>query len=403
LRQHRFTAAALALALAAGGCGGGDDGPDDTRPPATTALVQPPRPIEPLERLGKPEGRVRLVSFPGYVEDGATQRGVDWVSSFEKRTGCTVGVTYAETSDQMVTLLRTGAYDGASVSGDATLRLVEGGDVAPVNTELIPNYADVYDGLKDLPHNSLGGRMYGVPQGRGANVLMWNEDAVRPAPDSWGVVFAADSPYKGKVLAYNSPIYIADAALYLKATRPELGIESPYALDDKQFAAAIGLLKQQKPIVARYWADYAEAERAFNRQRAVVGVSWQAIANLVNGGGRANVATTVPKEGATGWSDTWMIHPNAQHPTCMYLWMDHVLSPRVNAQMAEYFGQAPANRRACALTANADHCRIFHADDEAYYDRVALWTTPTRQCGDERGLMCKNYAAWTAAWREITR
>ena len=45
-----------------------------------------------------------------------------------------------------------------SASGDATLRLIAAGDVAPVNTELIENYADVYDGLKDQKHNSVDGQ-----------------------------------------------------------------------------------------------------------------------------------------------------------------------------------------------------------------------------------------------------
>jgi putative spermidine/putrescine transport system substrate-binding protein len=396
---RRLLLSALALGLAACGGGADDDKPGDPRP----ALVQPPRPIEAPKRLGEPEGRLRLVAFPGYVEDGSTDRRYDWVSGFERRTGCRVDARYADTSNEMVTLLRTGRYDGASVSGDATLRLVGGGDVAPVNTDLIPNYRDIVDGLKDLPHNSVGGRMYGVPQGRGANVLMWNEDVVDPAPDSWRVVWDEKSPYRGKVTAYDSAISIADAALYLKTARPELGIGSPYALDDRQFAAAVELLKRQRRIVGRYWADYAEAERAFNRRDAVVGVSWQAIANIVERGGRANVATTVPKEGATGWSDTWMVAANARHPTCMYLWMDHVLSPRVNAQIAEYFGQAPSNPRACEHTADPRHCDTFHATDERYYDRVAFWTTPTTSCGDERGEACKGYADWVAAWSEILR
>ena len=106
--------------------------------------------------------------------------------------------------------------------------------------------------------------MYGVPHGRGANLLMWRTDKVEPAPDSWGVVFDENSPYKGKVTAYDSPIYIADAALYLKATKPELGIENPYALDDKQFQAAVDLLKQQRGIIGEYWSDYTKEQAAFN-------------------------------------------------------------------------------------------------------------------------------------------
>ena len=108
---------------------------------------------------------------------------------------------------------------------------VAGGDVAPVNTDLLKNYADIEDFLKEQPFNSVDGQMYGVPHGWGANLLMYNTDVVSPAPTSWGAVFDDAGTYAGKVTAYDSPIYIADAALYLMKTQPDLGIKDPYALD----------------------------------------------------------------------------------------------------------------------------------------------------------------------------
>ncbi|HSL64760.1 MAG TPA: extracellular solute-binding protein, partial [Gaiellaceae bacterium] len=239
------------LSVLAAGCGGDDDeeGSGATNAGETTAGAKEGM----LTELGEGEGEVNLIAWGGYVEDGSTDPDVDWVTDFEEETGCQVNVKIGNTSDEMVTLMRTGNYDSVSASGDATLRLIAGGDVVPVNTDLIPNYADVYDGLKDQPHNSVDGQMYGVPHGRGANLLMWRTDEVSPAPDSWGVVFDENSPYKGKVTAYDSPIYLADAALYLMKTQPELGIENPYALDDEQFQAAIDLLKTQRGIIGEYW------------------------------------------------------------------------------------------------------------------------------------------------------
>ena len=180
--------------------------------------------------------------------------------SFEKKTGCQVNVKTANTSDEMVTLMKTGQYDGVSASGDATLRLIAAGDVAPVNTDLVPSYADIFDDLKMQPFNSVNGVAYGIPHGRGANILMSLPDAVSPAPTSWGVVFDENSPYKGKVTAYDSPTYIADAALYLMKTQPDLGITNPYELDDKQFQAAIDLLKKQRTIIGEYWSDYTKEQ-----------------------------------------------------------------------------------------------------------------------------------------------
>jgi putative spermidine/putrescine transport system substrate-binding protein len=353
-----------------------------------------------LSKLGKGEGKVNLIAWAGYVENGGTDPKVDWVTGFEKDTGCKVNVKIGATSDEMVQLMKTGEYDAVSASGDATLRLIAGKDVAPVNTALIPNYKDVYEGLKNQKWNSSGGKAYGVPHGRGANLLMWNKDKVTPAPDSWSVVFDEKSPYKGAVTAYDSPIYIADAAVYLMATKPDLGIKNPYALDDKQFAAAVDLLKKQKTVVGEYWSDYTKSQAAFKSGSTVVGTTWQVIANLA-AAERTPIETTLPKEGSTGWSDTWMVSAKAKNPNCAYLWLNHIISPDANAAVSEYFGEAPSNKLACGKTADKDHCKTFHADDEEYFKKIWYWTTPTKACVDGRGAVCKDYAEWTKAWTEI--
>src|SRR5215218_1522101 len=169
------------------GCGG-----DDSSNTSSGGVKAPEGP-KAATSVGKGEGQVNLIAWAGYVEDGSTDPKVDWVSDFESQTGCQVNVKIGNTSDEMVTLMRTGQYDAVSASGDATLRLIAGGDVAPVNTDLIKNYADVYEGLKDRAFNSVEGQMYGIPHGRGANLLMWNKGKVKQAPDSWGVVFDPNS------------------------------------------------------------------------------------------------------------------------------------------------------------------------------------------------------------------
>jgi putative spermidine/putrescine transport system substrate-binding protein len=383
-----------ALAIVAAGCGGDDDEEAAGTTAAETTGSNLP------QSIGKGEGQVNLIAWAGYVEDGSTDPKVDWVTPFEQDTGCQVNVKLGNTSDEMVTLMRTGQYDGVSASGDATLRLIAAGDVAPVNTDLIENYPDVFDGLKDQAHNSVDGQMYGVPHGRGANLLMWRTDKVKPAPDSWGAVFDASSPYKGKVTAYDSPIYIADAALYLKATQPDLGIENVYELDEKQFQASIDLLEQQRGIVGEYWSDYTKEQAAFSGGNSVIGTTWQVIANLLVAD-KVPVETVLPKEGSTGWSDTWMISSKAKNPNCMYMWMNHIVSPKANAQVAEWFGEAPANSKSCAMTADKNHCKTFHADDEEYFSKVAYWTTPQKDCGDDRGAVCKDYSEWVQAWTEV--
>jgi putative spermidine/putrescine transport system substrate-binding protein len=393
-RLRLFAAVFGTVALVGAGCG--DDTKDAANSTSQTTATEAVGP----KSIGPGEGRVDLIAWAGYVEDGSTDPKVDWVTGFEKETGCQVNVTVGGTSDEMVTLMKSGKYDGVSASGDATLRLISAGDVAPVNMALIPNYADVFSGLKDKPHNTVDGKNFGVPHGRGANLLMYRTDIVKPAPDSWGVVFNPNSKHKGKVTAYDSPIYIADAALFLKATKPELKITNPYELDDAQFKASVDLLKGQRAIIGEYWSDYTKEQAAFTQGNSVVGTTWQVIANLLKGE-KVKIETVLPKEGSTGWSDTWMISSKAAHPNCMYKWMNHIISPEANAQVAEYFGEAPSNARSCALTGDKTHCATFHADDESYFSKVAYWTTPLKNCGDSRGEVCKDYSEWVSAWTQI--
>src|SRR3954470_3774931 len=365
--------------------------------------VKPPNDVKAPTKLGPTEGKLNIIAWAGYAEDGSTDPKVDWVTPFEKATGCQVNVKTGNTSDEMVTLMRTGRYDGVSASGDATLRLIAGGDVAPVNTDLVPNYKDVYASLKNRQFNSVDGQMYGIPHGRGANLLMWRKDKIPGSLKSWDAVFdtAQMQAYKGKVTAYDNPIYIADAAIWLKAHKPELKITNPYELDDKQFSAAVDVLKAQRKYIGEYWSDYTKEQSAFSQGDSVVGTTWQVIANLLEGEKKpVPIGTTLPREGSTGWSDTWMIAAKAKHPNCMYKWMNWIISPKVNAEVAEWFGEAPSNRKSCDLTANKDHCKVFHAEDEKYFDKVAFWTTPTKDCGDRRGQVCKDYSDWATAWKE---
>jgi len=395
-RSRRAAAVAAAATLVLTACGSGSD----TTTTGSNQAAAPPKLSAP-ETLGQTEGLLNIVVWAGYAEDGTNDKTVDWVHPFQRQTGCKVNAKVGNTSDEMVTLMKTGQYDGVSASGDASLRLIYSGEVAPVNTSLVPNYATVADFLKNGSWNSVNGQMYGIPHGWGANVLTWRTDKVTPAPDSWGVVFDPNSPYKGKVTAYDSPIYIADAALYLKATKPDLKITNPYELDDQQFQAAVDLLKVQKNLVGEYWADYTKAVQALESGDTVLGTEWQVIANLVNAGKKAKVESTVPKEGSTGWSDTWMVAAKAKHPNCMYKWMDWITSAKTNAAVAEWFGEAPAQTKACEETSDKSFCTTYHALDQSYADRISYWTTPTRNCGDSRGNVCKDYAAWTQAWTEI--
>ena len=395
--MKRYIIGAVAAALAVLGiaaCGGSDSGSSGS----SAQFKVPDRPI--ISTVGKGEGALSLVVWAGYAEDGSTDKAVNWVTPFEKDSGCQVNAKTANTSDEMVTLMRTGRYDGVSASGNASVRLIAGGDVSPIDTKILTNWADIDQNVKNQPYNSVNGQMYGAPHGYGANLLLWRTDKVKTAPDSWGVVFDPASPYKGKVTAYDDPISIADAALYLSKTQPDLKITNPYELDQKQFDASVALLKKQRTIIGEYWSDYTKMQAAVTQGDTVLGTTWQVIANLLKAD-KVPIKTVLPKEGSTGWSDTWMVSSKAKHPNCMVKWMNWITSPKVNAQVAEWFGEAPANNKACAQTADKTHCATFHQGDTAFLKQVKFWQTPVSNCRDSRGNTCVDYSRWVQAWTDI--
>ena len=376
----------LAFMLLLAGCGGGGDNGGGGG--------------EELSKLGKGEGQVNLIAWAGYVEP-------EWSKPFEQKTGCKVNVKVGGTSDEMVQLMRTGEYDGVSASGNATARLFEGGDVDPVNVDLVPNYKTVFSDLKDQPYNTFEGKPYGIPHARGANLLMWNSNEVTPAPKSWSVTMdpKVASKYRGKISQYDDPMSIAEAAVYLKMHEPDLGIDDPYELSSEQFDAAVQLLKEQRANVGEYWSDAEKQISSFANGDIQVGTTWQYQYFLLKEEGKPVAASPasqgfLPEEGATGWSDTWMISSEAEHPNCMYMWMNWIIEPKANAQVSEYFGEAPAQELACKETKNPNFCEEYHAENPGFWKRVYYWKTPLADCGNGSSD-CKDYNDWVQAWTSI--
>jgi putative spermidine/putrescine transport system substrate-binding protein len=415
MRIQRLTALAAVAVLAVSACTDSGASPTPTggssQPPASTGTSALPSTAA-AATIGPGEGALNLIIWAGYAEDGTNAAEYDWVHPFEQQTGCKVNAKKADSSDQMVTLMRQGGgtvYDGVSASGDATLRLIGNGDVAAVDTSLFPDFADVAPFLQNAPHYVVGGKHYGVPHGWGGNSLMYRTDVLTTAPTSWDVVFdpIKASNYKGKITDYDSPIYIADAALYLKAHQADLGITDPYELTQPQFDAAVNLLKLQRQFVGDYWSDFNKEIDNFTSKATVVGTTWPYQVNTLLGA-NVPVAQVVPSEGMTGWADTWMMSSHAQHPNCMLEWMGWMLTPTPQAEVAESFGEAPANPKACDLLNKgvgpyklADFCTAYHVTDQSYYSTIAFWKTPTADCGDSRGQTCIDYSVWTQKWTEI--
>ncbi|HEX9791431.1 MAG TPA: ABC transporter substrate-binding protein [Kiloniellales bacterium] len=353
----------------------------------------------PLKEIGKAEGAVDIVAWPGYIERGETDAAFDWVTGFEKQSGCQVRVKTAGTSDEMVALMNEGGFDLVTASGDASLRLIYGKKVQEVNTALIPSFKTVDPRLQNAAWNTVDGKHYGVPYQWGSNVLMYNTDVFKKAPTSWNVVFEEmDLPdgksNKGRVQAFDGPIYIADAALYLKAHKPELGITDPYELTEDQFNAALDLLRAQRKIVNRYWHDPFIQIDDFTNEGVVASSAWPFQVNLLKSK-EQKIASVVPAEGATGWADTTMMHVDAPHPNCAYMWMEWSINKKLQGDLAAWFGSVPVVPAACEGNEllGAEGCKTNGIDD---FDKIAFWRTPGAECAANQ--TCVPYYRWVTSY-----
>jgi len=341
-------------------------------------------------------GTLNLIAWEGYTQP-------QWVKPFEQQSGCTVHAKYAGSSDEMVTLMRSGGggqYDMVSASGDASLRLIYGHDVQPVDPSKIPDFKNFNKAFQSPPNNTVKGVHYGISLQWGPNTLLYNTQKIKPAPTSWSAIY--DPKNKGKVTVPDNPIQIADAALFLMKTKPSLGIKDPYELNPTQFAAAIALLTEQKPLIKKYWALASDEIDLFKNGDAWIGASWPYQTNTLIAA-KAPVKDLVPKEGATGWLDTWMLSAKSKNVDCAYKWLAWISTPKVQAEQAIYFGETPVNTLACAEMNKLQKgsCAKYHANAPlAYFKKIYFWKTPIADCGNGQ-KNCMDYTKWQQAWTQL--
>lgn len=360
---------------------------------ATHAFAQ-----EPLKELGAGEGELSIVAWAGYIERGETDKNYDWVTGFEEKTGCKVSVKTAATSDEMVALMNEGGFDLVTASGDASLRLVAGKRVQPINTALIPSWSTIDERLQNAKWHTVNGTHYGTPYVWGPNVLMYNTEAFKgEAPKSWKVVFEEmtlpdGKSNKGRIQAYDGPIHVADAANYLMFHKPELGIKDPYELNEDQFKAALDVLRVQRTLAGRYWHDAMIQIDDFKNEGVVASGSWPFQVNLLKAD-KQPIASVFPEEGATGWADTTMLATESEHPNCAYMWMEHSLSPKVQGDVSAWFGTVPSVPAACKgnelLT--DEGCAAGGYND---FEKIKFWKTPVSKC--ESQGECVPYHRWVS-------
>ncbi len=342
-------------------------------------------------------GTLNMIAWEGYLQP-------QWVTPFEKQSGCTVHPKYANSSDEMVTLMRSGGgsqYDMVSASGDASLRLIYGKDVQAVDPSKIPDFKNFNKAFQSPPNNTVGGKHYGISLQWGPNILLYNTQKVKPAPTSWSSIYTPK--YKGKITVPDNPIQIADAALYLKKTQPSLGIKDPYELNSTQFNATINLLKKQKPLIKRYWPSGGQEISDFKNGNVVIGAAWpyqlsQLLAGEGSGQGR-------DPEGRRNGMARHLDGVGAHEEPRLRL---QVARLHLDAEGAGAAGHV-LRRDACQLEGVPDHeqarqglVRAVPRERAARStsSRSHFWKTPLADCGNGK-KNCMDYTKWQQAWTQL--
>lgn len=357
----------------------------------------------PAASLGTGEGSLRLLTLPGYVEDGNTDPRVDWVSSFAKRTGCKVTYTQVSNSQQLVQKFESGNgsnYDGALAPADAGARLIANNDVAPLNTQLLAGYTAIDPHLRTAAGVSSAGKAYGVPFAWSPYTLGYNSSSVTTAPAGWGALFnpALARQHGGKISLPDDPFTIAQVALYLRSAQPGLQISNPYELTARQLGAVEGVLQSVRSTDTRFWKSDQDAVTQFGGGGAVLGsVLPRTVSALARAG--QPVSSASPAQGTTGQLESWMTSAAAPDPNCMYQWLTWSVTEFVQRLVAAWLGVAPVNPAACDALGSR-FCGLYHANDPAYLGSVYFQRLPVANCGNGKND-CTTWADWQNAWNKL--
>ena len=348
--------------------------------------------------IGEGEGQLDIVAWPGYIERGETAPEFDWVTAFEDATGCSVNVKTANTSDEMVALMNEGGFDLVTASGDASLRLIAGEAGSADQHRADPVLGQRRRSAEERALAHRRRRAFRRPLHVGAERAdVRHRGLWRHRTDVVERRLRADDicPTASRTRAECRPMTARSTSPtrrnYLMYHQPDLGITSPYELNQAQYEAALDLLRQQRTLVSRYWHDAFIQMDDFKNEGVVASGSWPFQVNILTSEGEP-IASVIPQEGATGWADTTMMHIDAAHPNCAYKWMEHSLASNLQSDLSVWFGAVPSVPSACTDgrgMQTAEGCTANGLDD---FDRIRFWTTPVSSC--ESQGECVPYYRW---------
>lgn len=314
--------------------------------------------------IARAKSRVlRIQTWEGYTEP-------EWLKPFEAKYNCVARVAYTTSDDDLFTKALAGKgkdFDVFALNTALIPRYVKNKLYLPINTKKIANYDDLAPVFKKNPLTLVDGEQRSLPFAWGSNPLIYDADHFKTAPDSWGILWDEKLAHQ-LMMVDDSSSAVTLAALLL-------GFPDPFKLDAKQYAAIKKKLIEQKKVLLTYYSGFADGVNLFaqNGVKAMYSMGEPQVKELKKKG--VNAALTIPKEGATGWLDGWMLSPGCRDLDLAYAWFNTVLSKTTGKTMTEKLGYGNTTDIAANKAAGLDYADKLTwyklAPDPEY--RTKLW------------------------------
>lgn len=330
--MKKLVALTMAAAMLLAGCGGSDGASAE----------------DAVEKYGS--DTLKLYNWGEYM-------GESLISDFEKEFGVKVIVEYFDSNEMMYTKLQAGdSYDVLVPSDYMIERLMSDGMLQELDLSLIPNIANLAEGVKNLPYDP--DNTYSVPYFWGSVGIVYNHNMVDPAVvEKQGYEILRNTDYKGRIYVYDSErdsFMMALKALgYSMNTEDEAEIQAAYEW----------LLDMNNTMEPVYVTDEVIDGMITGSKDIAVVYSGDATTILEE---NEDMSFWMPNEGTNLWSDAMVIPANAENPLLAHEFINYVLTYDASMGNSEYVGYASSNQE--VLDELSGEGGLF-ADNEAYLPR----------------------------------
>jgi putrescine transport system substrate-binding protein len=315
--------------------------------------------------VAKEGPELRIYNWADYI-------GKDTIANFEAATGIKVIYDTYDADETLEAKMMAGdaGYDVISTSTDYFSRQIKAGIYRPLDRALLPNWKNLDPHILAIEAQADPGNRHAMPYLRHVNGFAYNVDMIRARmPDA--PVDSLDMIFRPQIIrrfADCGVTFLDSAEDMLQLALNYLHLD-PNTTRPEDYKRAEELLLAVRPYIRAF--DSSEYMNGLANSEFCISMSWSgdyaaATARAKAVGVDVHLAFTVPKEGANGSYDAWLIPADAPHPLAAHRFLNYILEPRVIAGITNFIHYANDNAAANAYV----NAQIL--DDPAVYPTPAV-------------------------------